>query len=213
MTRKVWIVAVLLVIVAGGWWSQRGPTIVNAPPGSGPIVAFGDSLTAGYGASSRDKSYPSVLSDLIDRPVINRGVGGDRVADGWARLEKDVLAEKPSIVLLGLGGNDLLGQRGAGREQAGDNLDEAFSQLGQMIERIQAQGAMVVLLGIKGQALVANIAWRYEALADQYGCVYMEDMLDGLQHNPAMMYDAIHPNDAGYARIAERAAKLLQPYL
>ena len=214
MHKIEWVVIILALVLTGVWWGQRGIEVVNAPPRAGVIIALGDSLTEGVGASSREAAYPGVLAGLIGQPVLNRGVRGHRIADGAARLSAEVLAESPSIVLLGLGGNDLLAQRGAGGgQQASQNLDAAFAQLGGMIEQIQVEGAMVVLLGIKGQALIANIAWRYEALAEQYGCLYIEDMLDDLQHDPAMMSDAIHPNDAGYAHIAARVADALEPYL
>src|SRR5690606_16894189 len=84
--------------------------ITNASPGGSNIIAFGDSLTAGY-EMPEGAAYPAQLSQRIGRPIINAGVSGDTTADGLRRLERDVLERDPRIVLLCLGGNDILRNR------------------------------------------------------------------------------------------------------
>jgi lysophospholipase L1-like esterase len=161
------------------------------------IVAFGDSLTEGY-RMSPGEAYPEQLAKLVGRPIVNRGVSGDTTADGLARLDADVLAESPRLVLLALGANDML------RKQP---IDETFANLRQIVDRIHARGAMVVLIGVEGFPLVhGDYGARYRSLARETGCVYVPDMLDGVFGDPALMYDQIHPNAAGYARIARRIA-------
>ena len=71
------------------------------------IYILGDSITAGFGLK-QEQAYPYLLSQKINLPVVNRGVSGDRTADGLARLSEDVLVEKPWLVIVALGGNDFL---------------------------------------------------------------------------------------------------------
>ncbi len=197
-------VALVALAMVGGWLLDLpGGPLVNAPPPAGPIVAFGDSLTAGAGAG-RNEAYPEVLARLIGRPVINRGVGGDTIESAAGRVERDVLAEGPGVVIVLLGGNDILRRL---------DLDRSFDELERVVRRIQASGAMVVLVGLRPFSPVGGVGGRYSALARRTGCVYVDDILDGIFANPRMMADQIHPNAAGYALMAERIAEALRPHL
>jgi lysophospholipase L1-like esterase len=168
------------------------------------IVAFGDSLTEGY-RMAPGEGYPEQLAKLVGRPIVNRGISGNTTADGLARLDADVLAESPRIVLVGLGANDML------RKQP---IDETFANLRRIVDRIQGRGAMVVLIGVEGFPLVhGDYGSRYRSLARETGCVYVADMLDGVFGDPSLMYDQIHPNAAGYARIARRIDSEVGEYL
>jgi acyl-CoA thioesterase-1 len=191
--------AVLALVV--GFMVLRGRDntwdIVNERSQGTTIVAFGDSLTAGYQMGETD-SYPAQLARLVDRPIVNRGVSGDTTADGLARLDRDVLDENPRLVLLSLGANDMLRRH---------PIEDTFANLRRIIDRIQARGAMVVLIGVEGYPLVhGDYGGRYRALARETGCVYVPDILDGVFGDPRLMFDQIHPNAAGYARIAQRLA-------
>lgn len=168
-------------------------TITNAHPQGVALVAFGDSLTSGY-QMDEGESYPAQLSARIGRPILNRGVSGDSTAEGLARLDRDVLAENPRIVIVALGANDML------RRQP---IDPAFANLRAIVDRIHAKGALVVLLGVDGR-IYGDWGPRYRALARETGCAYVPDMLDGVFGDPRLMYDQIHPNASGYAKIAER---------
>jgi lysophospholipase L1-like esterase len=180
--------------------------ITNEHPAGDVIVAFGDSLTAGYQMAEAE-SYPAQLAGLLGREIVNRGVSGDTTADGLARLDRDVLAENPGVVLLSLGANDML------RRQP---MDATFANLRRIVDRIQARGALVVLIGVEGFPMVhGDYGERYRALARETGCVYVPDMLDDVFGDPALMYDQIHPNAKGYAtiarRIESRAGRYLKP--
>ena len=177
-------------------------TITNAAPQGVAVVAFGDSLTAGY-QMAEGESYPAQLSVRIGRPILNRGVSGDSTAEGLARLERDVLDEDPRIVILALGANDML------RRQP---IDPAFANLRAIVDRIHAKGALVVLLGVDGR-LYGDWGPRYRALARETGCVYVPDLLEGVFGDPRLMYDQIHPNAKGYAKIAERLDSEAGAYL
>jgi lysophospholipase L1-like esterase len=178
--------------------------IVNERPQGVNVVAFGDSLTAGYQIGEAD-SYPAQLAKLIDRPIVNRGVSGDTVADGLARLDRDVLAENPRIVILSLGANDML------RRQP---IDDTFANLRVIVDRVQSRGAMVILIGVEGYPMVhGDYGTRYRDLAKETGCVYVPDMLDDVFGDPRLMYDQIHPNAAGYTKIAHRLESEVGEYL
>lgn len=199
----------LAVLCIAGYWFFSGPSvnswkIVNNPPlAAGPVVAFGDSLTTGFGSGGPGRDYPAVLSGLIGREVINLGVNGDTVSRAYGRIEK-LEALSPSVVLLLLGGNDLLRRA---------NLDESFALLGEMIRRIQSGGALVVLLGIDGLPLAAPLGKRYLETARTTGALLVPDILKDILGKGSLMADGIHPNGEGYRIMAERVAKALKPYL
>jgi lysophospholipase L1-like esterase len=163
--------------------------IRNAAPTGRSVVAFGDSLTEGY-RMGPGESYPEQLSRRLGLPIVNAGVSGDTTASALDRLESDVLAHEPRVVLLCLGGNDMLRRLPA---------EQQFANLRQAIERIQKTGALVILLGLDDMpALLGG--------AEEAGALYVPDLLDGVKGDRALMYDTIHPNARGYARIAERLA-------
>lgn len=198
------IVVMLLIGVFAYWWFGGDEwAIVNQPPPPGAIVAFGDSLTAGTGAKP-GRSYPEQLADLLRRPVINAGVPGDTIGEAAERLESDVLTHDPGLVLVLLGGNDLLQRR---------DLDQSFATFKRLIKRIQEDGAMVVLIGIKGFSPIARLGGRYRRLARQTGCLYIPAILDGILTERSLMADQIHPNGQGYAIVARRIFEAIRPYL
>jgi acyl-CoA thioesterase-1 len=158
------------------------------------IVAFGDSLTAGVGASA-DQNYPSRLSEALGTPVANAGISGDTTGAALARIERDVLSLEPRIVLVGLGGNDFL---------RNIPISTTESNLRQIINRVQAGGAMVVLLGYRFPSFQANYEEMYERVAEEQGCLLIPDLLDGILSDPQLRADAIHPNGKGYAVMVER---------
>lgn len=177
-------------------------TIRNYPPKQGPIVAFGDSLVVGVG-SPETEGFVGTLATRIGEPIQNEGVRGDTTADGLARIET-VLAEKPRMVLLLLGGNDYL--RRVPKE-------ETFTNLHTIIAWLQEQGSVVVLLGIRGGILADGYDTDFKALAEETQSAYVPNVLDGIFGNPELMFDSIHPSREGYARIAERVYTVVAPIL
>jgi acyl-CoA thioesterase-1 len=103
-----------------------------------------------------------------------------------------------------LGGNDFL--RKVPQAQTQQNLAK-------LIEAIQARGAIVLLLGVRGGLLHDPFAPTYASLAKQYHTAYVSDVLSGLWGRQDLMADEVHPNDAGYAIIAQRIAPVLSPLL
>src|SRR5512134_2500777 len=96
----VWLV--LLCIGCG----RDVPTLPEVGPDE-VVLAFGDSLTFGTGVND-EESYPAVLAGLIGRKVVRDGVPGETTAQGLERLERSLEAHRPRLLLLCLGGNDLL---------------------------------------------------------------------------------------------------------
>jgi acyl-CoA thioesterase I len=182
----------------------RGETkYTNYPPSAtGTWVAFGDSLTEGFGASEGN-SYPAVLGRKLGEKIQNLGKSGETTADGLNRLE-EVAALKPRVVLLCFGGNDSLNQ--ASRAQT-------FMNLARMIDRFHREGTFVVLIGIRSASLKDFNEEHFAKLAREKQVLYVPDMLRGLAFKPVYMSDAIHPNDAGYQKIVERLEKKLRPLL
>ena len=156
------------------------------------VVAFGDSLTAGYGAG-RDNSYPSVLAKKISRPVVNLGLSGDTGAAAPVRLDK-VMEQNPYMVLIEFGGNDFM--RGVG-------LDETEKSIRQIVAAVQQAGAVAVIVDTGG----------YSQMARETGAVFVPGILDGIFHQNKYKADQIHPNTAGYEIVAERVHKGIKPYL
>ncbi len=206
VTRKQFIILIALLAMLAGWLWWRQPNhwrLVNLPPAAtGSWVAFGDSLTEGYGASENG-GYPALLGRELGVAIRNFGASGHTTEDGLKRLD-EVAALQPRVVLLCLGGNDVL-----------NHLPRAqmLANLRAIILRLQGEGSFVVLLGIRSASLRDQNESLFRSLARETGCYYIADLLRGIWGRPVYMSDAIHPNDQGYARIAERLAGELRPLL
>jgi len=199
------VILLAVVVLAASYFyfrSSRDTTITNYPSAGGDIIAFGDSLVAGSGATSGN-DFVSLLSRKIGKEIINLGVPGDTTADGLARIS--VLDQyRPKVVLLLLGGNDHLKKV---------PIETTFQNLAKIIEHIHSQGAIVLLLGVKGNLFGDKFEPEFERLSDKYSTAYVSNVLDGLFGNAEFMEDSIHPNDAGYRIIAERIYPVLIPLL
>lgn len=168
------------------------------------ILAFGDSLTSGYGLPDAD-SFPSQLERALiaageNVKLVNGGVAGDTSAGGLARLDW-TLADKPDLVLLEFGAND--GLRG---------LDPAATRknIAAMLTRLVQDKIPTLLLGMKaprnlGADYVTAFDPLYEDLARQFQVPLDPFYLDGVAGDPALnQSDGIHPNAAGVAAIVKR---------
>ena len=189
------------------------PSNAAARPEERILVAFGDSLTAGLGVSP-EETYPARLQEKLllsgyRYRVINAGVSGDTTAGGLRRVEW-VLKSKPDVVILELGAND--GLRGL-------NLAQTRANVEQIIQRLLAGGAKVVLAGMKlppnyGADYTKAFQSMYTDLAKRYDVRFLPFFLDGVaakaDYNQA---DGIHPTGAGYAVIVENIWPVLEPLL
>ncbi len=192
--------AVRLALCAGVLLTACGTEVPRAER-EGPIVAFGDSLVFGTGSSGG--GFVTLLEQRLGRDIQNLGRPGETSAGGLARIG-DVLALEPSVVILLLGGNDAL---------RGVPSDTTFSNLASIIERLQAAGAAVLLVGVRGGLLQDPYAAPFEELAGRSGAAHVPDVLRQVFLDPDSMADQVHPNDAGYAHIADRIQPVLEAML
>jgi acyl-CoA thioesterase I len=194
---------IALALLTYAFWPARRWDWRNFPPtAAGPWVAFGDSLTQGTGAGNG--GYPALLGPRLGVTLQNLGVAGETTADGLRRVA-EVEALQPRVVLLCFGGNDVL---------CGQSREQMFANLGAMIDRLHAQGSFVVLIGIRGAGALrdANAA-GFRQLAEEKQVMHIPNLLDGLLGTPSLMSDYVHPNDAGYEKIAARLELQLRPLL
>jgi lysophospholipase L1-like esterase len=196
------LLALAVITAAVILWPRKPATwpIRNAPPGAGWIVCFGDSLVRGRGAEP-EESYPAVLARLLGREVLNRGRDGDTSESALERLDDDVLAFSPSVVIITLGGNDMLGRV---------PIEDTVRSLRKVFERILAARAMIVFLAIHPPFVSDERMARVKELCRELGVLYVDSVMDGMWRNRTLMSDDIHPNAAGYRIIAERVRDALE---
>ncbi len=164
------------------------------------VVAFGDSITFGTGAES-PQSYPAVLEQIIDRRVVNAGVSGEVTTEGLSRLPQVLEQEKPALLILCHGGNDIL--RRLGRERAANNIKE-------MIRLARQRDVAVVLIAVPSLGFSVSPEPLYRDIAKELKIPLEEKTLSSILADSSLKSDLIHPNAAGYYRLAEAVANLLK---
>ena len=168
------------------------------------ILAFGDSLTAGFGLGAGEGFAPQLERALAQEglqvEVIDAGVSGDTTAGGLARLDW-ALAERPDLVILELGANDML--RGVDPAETRANLEA-------MLSKLKAAGTGVLLAGMRaapnlGAEYRRDFEGLYRELAARYGVPLYPFFLEGVAMDPKLsLPDGLHPNAAGVAEIVRR---------
>ncbi len=195
MSRFVFAVCFALLLAA----CERAPTLPRLSPHD-VIVAFGDSLTHGTGASN-DTAYPAVLASLTGHTVINAGVPGDTTTSGLQRLPAVLDEYKPRLVLLCLGGNDML------RKQPEASTE---NNLRLLVQTIRASGANVVLIGVPGPRLFGGAPDFYSRISEEMKLPLERDAFNDVLKDNRLKSDPIHANAAGYRQVAERLAVFLK---
>jgi acyl-CoA thioesterase-1 len=164
------------------------------------ILAFGDSLTFGTGAS-KQQAYPAQLQALISRTVINAGIPGEVSNTGLRRLPALLTRHQPDLVIICHGGNDIL------RRQ---DLQQTSNNIQQMINLSRANGAEVILVGVPEFGIFLSSAGFYTDLAEVNRLPIENTVLSDVLKVAAYKSDQIHPNADGYAFMAKRLATLLE---
>jgi Lysophospholipase L1 and related esterases len=194
---------------------QKEP--VKVPPAASDkpkIVAFGDSLTAGFGLTEKE-SYPYLLQQKLNAEgynyeVVNAGVSGDTSQGGLERVEWSLEQGNVEIMILALGGNDLL--RGLSPAQMKRNLSE-------IIKKAKAKNVKVLLCGMlapptMGEKYQREFTNAFPDLADEHEVAFMPFILEGIaldrRYNQP---DGIHPNAEGARLMTENIYKSLKPLL
>lgn len=206
--KRIAITLFLAVLLALGLVRLLRPERVNAwdmrnlPVSEGPVLCLGDSLVEGVGASVQTGTYPAQLGRLLGRKVMVHGVSGLTARDGLqAVYEAPNL--RAALVVVTLGGNDIL---------RGTHIDETRSALGEVFAELQARGCVVAYTEVLG-LVPGQRARMHRELCRKAGVILIPDIMHGVLGNEELLADTVHPNDAGYALIAERIAAILQPYL
>jgi acyl-CoA thioesterase I len=164
------------------------------------VLAFGDSITYGTGAGP-DESYPKVLAQLIGRRVVGAGVPGEVTANGLQRLPEVLDDVKPKILLLCLGGNDML------RKVEPVAIE---ANLRTMVRIAGDRGIAVVLIAVPKPALFGGNAAFYQTIARENDLPLESKILKDVLFDNEFKADTIHPNAKGYRRLAEAIAALLR---
>jgi len=199
MRRRAFLLvaAVAWTLLAG--CGERTPPL---PPldANAVVLAFGDSLTYGTGASTPE-SYPAVLERLIGRKVVAAGIPGEVSATGLERLPEALEQAQPKLLILCHGGNDFL--RKLPETQAAANVRA-------MVKLAREKGVEVVLVGVPKLGLTAAPAGFYADIAREFRIPYDGDVLKSVLTDNELKSDWVHPNAKGYARIAGSLAELLK---
>lgn len=178
------------------------------------IVAFGDSLTAGFGLSPQE-SYPVLLQKMVDADgfkyeVVNAGVSGDTSAGGVRRIDWSLDAGGVRFVILELGANDFL---------RGQPVAETRKNLSAIIERSKSRGARVLLAGMytttdAGRDYERQIDEAFKSLAKEQGVTLIPFFLEGVAGKTELnQQDGIHPNAEGTRLVAATVYRYLKPML
>jgi acyl-CoA thioesterase-1 len=163
------------------------------------VLAFGDSLTYGYGVGS-DYAYPAVLSKLIDREVLNAGISGELSAEGLERLPGLLDRWRPELVIICHGGNDILRRM---------NSEQTERNLRKMISMARDRGIGGVVIAVPTFGLFPKAAAYYEGIAEDAQVPVEMDILAALVSDNSKKSDQVHFNQAGYREMAEAVLNLL----
>ena len=197
--RRRWLAASLLAVALAPLTAcGRKTPRAQAVPAGATVLALGDSLTSGVGASS-DTAYPAVLQQLTGWKVVNGGVSGDTSAQALARLPGLLQQHQPALVIVSIGGNDFLR-----RQTASDTR----TRVRQICEQARASGAQVLLVAVPELSLLAAAGRLsdhalYEEIADELRIPLHRKGWSAVLADARLRSDQIHANAAGYAQFAQ----------
>ena len=188
--------------------------VLPSSSGKPRIVAFGDSLTAGFGLAEKE-SYPYLLqkkleTDGYNYEVVNAGVSGETSLGGLERIDWVLEQENVEILILELGANDLL--RGLPPSKMKENL-------GTIIKKAKAKNITVLLCGMLAPPTMgANYQREYTTafpdLASEHKVEFLPFLLENVALNKELNQpDGIHPNAKGEIIMTDNVYKVLKPML
>lgn len=198
MIKRIQLLALLLacIITVSCNEKQSYLTPISA---DATILAFGDSLTLGKGAT-RTTAYPAYLQNLTGHTVINAGISGELSSKGLTRLPGLLEKYSPELIIICHGGNDIL------RKQ---NLNQTKNNLLEMIRLAKQKNTQVVLLAVPSPSLRLKPPEFYAEVAEQTNVAFSYDIMRDVLSKAKLKADTFHPNAKGYRQIAERLNQLL----
>lgn len=195
------LLAITSIASSALWISACGrklPKAAAIPPGA-TVLALGDSLTRGVGASAA-QAYPALLAERTGWKVVNAGVSGETSSQIAARLPELLQTQRPALVILCAGGNDWLRRNSAQAAQA---------EIARMLQLCKSQSVPVLLVAVPELNLTAALTGRmkdhpiYEALAKDEKVPLLADAWSEVLGDDALRADQVHANADGYARFTE----------
>ena len=194
LPARVLLLALVLLLGACG-----KPKEAALPSGT-RVLALGDSLTAPHGVTP-EQAWPTLLAAKTGWAVVNAGVSGDTSAGALQRLPGLIEEHNPQLVLVTLGGNDMLRRLPQGQTTA---------NLGRMLALAKAHGAKAVLLATPKPSLAGaafnnlSAAEFYREVAKESQVPLIEDAMAEVLSKTELKGDQLHPNAAGHALLAEK---------
>lgn len=183
----------------------RKPPRAQAVPAGATVLALGDSLTAGVGATA-DTAYPAVLQRLTGWKVVNGGVSGDTSAQAHDRLPGLLQKHQPALVIVSIGGNDFLRRQSSATTRT--NVQRICADA-------RASGAQVLLVAVPELSLMAAVGKLsdhalYEEVAEELKIPLHRKGWSGVLAQERLRSDQIHANAAGYDQFAQGLVETLQ---
>ena len=189
---KTIIIAVIVVLALLTLTKNKDNTMAFS--NNDTILAFGDSLTYGFGANT-DESYPTLLSILSGHKIINGGINGDTSTEGLRRLAPYLEDKSVKLMILCFGGNDILQKK---------SMESLKQNLKTMIQMAKAKNIEVLLLSAPNITLFGlSPLGLYEEVAEEENIPLLSGVLADILSQPSLKNDQIHPNALGYKKMAE----------
>lgn len=179
-----------------------------ALPAGTTVLAFGDSVTYGTGAGPGE-DWPTLLAAATGWRVVNAGVPGDTADAGKARIRELLAAHKPALVIVEIGGNDFLRRRPAAVVK---------EDVRSIVRQTKVAGPQVVLVAVPELSLLGALTRRpddaalYAEIGRDEQVPVIADVFSDILGKPELCADQIHPNAAGYRKMAEGIATALRGF-
>lgn len=182
-----------------------GETKEDALPRGSVVLALGDSLTAGFGVAPGE-AWPDLLASQTGWLVVNGGISGDTSGGALDRLPALLEEHNPALVLVALGGNDMLRRL---------SEEATVANLGRIIDMVRAHGAKPVLLATPRPSAISAVfqnlsaAEFYRQVADGRQVPLIDDAIADVLSDPQLKGDPLHPNAAGHAQLSQKIFEAL----
>jgi len=205
MQRRALLGALALIIAGAGLPGCTRKPATQAVPAGATVLALGDSLTSGVGASA-DTAYPTLLAARTGWNVINAGVSGNTSAQALERLPDLLQEHRPALVIVSIGGNDFLRRL---------SLETTRTHLRLIGEQANGSGAQVLLVAVPELSLMATVGKLsdhalYEEVAEELKIPLHSKGWSGVLAQERLRSDQIHANAAGYEQFAQGLVETLK---